>query len=193
MDSTGSTTDEDINDAPRMDVVHYRNPYQEDADREPTPNRGPTPNREPTPNEEPAAEPSTDQQQGQVCFYNTPTGKVVMSFGAAVFQETAPATQTPPLSHIEPCASHVNKNWVIAIVSLRGSGEPDLKSLAGHNGMLDSPFFVGKVAGLPELAVMWRCPPKDKHKAKKLEVEWDGELSFFAKAAAPDEKSEARK
>jgi hypothetical protein len=35
--------------------------------------------------------------------------------------------------------------------------------------------------------------PAKKSDAKKLDVEWDGELSFFAKAAAPDEKSEARK
>ena len=125
---------------------------------------------------QPAPEPAVDVKHGEVCSCATPEGKLALYRGEAVCAVDLPAPQTAPRPlETEACASHSGKFWVIVVVSLHAAElENDititLTSLAERNGIVDSPFFVGKVRDINELLVMWKCETRDRHKAKQLEV-----------------------
>ncbi len=142
--------EEEDQDRPLMDVVHWTNPYGDEA--------------------------VAPAQSGEVCSCATPEGKIRMLRGEAVCELDRSVSASPPaLSDVVPCSSHAGKLWVIVVVSLHNEADDDvagaLRSVAERNGMIESPFFVGKAAGLPELLAMWRCEMNDRHKPKRFVVD----------------------
>ena len=167
---------ENVNDAPRMDVVHYANPYGDD---------------EAPAAEEQAAAPADERILLVSC--TTSDGKVEVFVGPARLEEVpeVPAARMPPLSHTQACKTHAKNFWVISVLTVFEGGERNLEELARQNGLLGNncPFFVGTSRLAAEIFVMWKCGERDRHKPKRFEAPHTScEMFSLRKAGNQSEK-----
>jgi hypothetical protein len=76
------------------------------------------------------------------------------------------------------CASHAKKFWAFCSVEANDVDEGFLRKVLSDNGLLESPFFAGRRAHVPEALIIWKCLEKDRRRAKTLRV--DGRVCAWA-------------
>jgi hypothetical protein len=75
-----------------------------------------------------------------------------------------PAPRDVALKHLEACADHRKKRWVIAVYD--SSKWPDLRDLADQLGAQCCPFLVVRAAAVPETIIIYQVAERDTHKPK---------------------------
>jgi hypothetical protein len=75
-----------------------------------------------------------------------------------------PAPRDIALKHLEPCADHRKKRWVIAVYD--SSRCPDMRDLADQLGAQCCPFLVVRAAAVQETVIIYQVSERDCHKPK---------------------------